>query len=124
MSLKEKLSTGYLYSTMTTILGGSIGITTGGFVTIRAILYAGFGALGGEALDWTPYLGTAIPEGFAYMRDIFSNTDNGQTRDFLIGNLDKVGATLGFLSSFVSRTHIHNIRTESPTPQNPARHQI
>ncbi|HLC97962.1 MAG TPA: hypothetical protein VJC21_04240 [Candidatus Nanoarchaeia archaeon] len=99
MSLTEKIGTGV-------IVGGVAGVV----VVVGASVGAAFGALGGQVLDWIPYLNTAIPEGIAYLGNAVSDTDTTQdTLRYLEGNLDKVGAVMGFVGGYLkSSTTVKN----------------
>jgi hypothetical protein len=55
---------------------------------LHALMGALLGALVGEILDWIPYLNTVIPE---TLNAMFHT-------NYFTGNLDKFGATLGFIS--------------------------
>ncbi|MBI1969029.1 hypothetical protein HYS49_03905 [Candidatus Woesearchaeota archaeon] len=91
MSLTEKIGTGV-------IVAGVSGVV----VMLGASVGAAFGALGGQILDWVPYLNHAIPEGLAYLGNAVSDTDTTQdTLRYLDGNLDKVGAVLGFVGVYI-----------------------
>lgn len=59
---------------------------------ITPILYAGFGALFGEILDHVPYFDKAVPQGIDSMMP--------GDQSMLAGNIDKMGAALGFGGSF------------------------
>ena len=94
MSLTEKLGTGALV--------GGIGTAV---VIFASVAGAGFGAIGGEILDHMPYLNHAIPEGIAYLGNAFSDQDTvEEATQYLQGNLDKVGAAMGFLGGYVRTT--------------------
>ena len=94
MSLTEKLGTG--------VLVGGIGAAV---VVVASVAGAGFGAIGGEILDHVPYLNHAIPEGIAYIGNAFSDQDTVKNaKEYLQGNLDKVGAAMGFLGGYVKAT--------------------
>jgi CTP-dependent riboflavin kinase len=67
-----------------------------GFIFLSATLGALIGALFGEILDHTPYLNTAISE---TLNTIFHT-------DYFTGNLDKLGATLGFVGGFFKGYHL------------------
>lgn len=87
----------------------ALGIGAGGIVagTILSATTAGtaIGALGGQILDWVPYVNKAIPKGIAYLGNAFSEGDTTeQTLKYLYGNLDKVGACMGFLGGFIRST--------------------
>ena len=57
---------------------------------------AAVGALAGECLDWMPYFYHAIPEGIAYIGNVFTEGNVSKPAiESLIGNLDKVGAVAG-----------------------------
>ncbi|MCC5993978.1 MAG: hypothetical protein LM587_00030 [Candidatus Aenigmarchaeota archaeon] len=61
-----------------------------GLVFLNATLGAFVGALFGEILDHIPYLNTAISD---TLNTMFHT-------NYFTGNLDKVGATLGFVAGF------------------------
>jgi hypothetical protein len=61
-----------------------------GLIFLSAKLGVLIGALFGEILDHTPYLNTAISE---TLNTIFHT-------NYFTGNLNKVGATLGFVAGF------------------------
>jgi hypothetical protein len=61
-----------------------------GLVFLNATLGAFVGALFGEILDHIPYLNTAISD---TLNTVFHT-------NYFTGNLDKVGATLGFVAGF------------------------
>ena len=91
MSLTEKIGAGV-------IVAGIGGVA----VMFGASVGAAFGALGGQILDWIPYLNSAIPEGIAYLGNAVSDTDTTQdTLRHLEGNLDKVGAAMGFVGGYL-----------------------
>ncbi|MBI4167750.1 MAG: hypothetical protein HY515_02225 [Candidatus Aenigmarchaeota archaeon] len=58
--------------------------------------YIAFAALVGELADHTPYLNTAVPNVMKAFTD----------SDYFFGNLDKVGATIGFFSFYTSSFRI------------------
>ncbi|MDT7858908.1 MAG: hypothetical protein RQ930_02600 [Candidatus Aenigmarchaeota archaeon] len=70
-----------------------------GLIFLSATLGALIGALFGEILDHTPYLNTAISE---TLNVIFQT-------NYFNGNLDKLGATLGFVSGFFKN---YNLKLE------------
>ena len=87
-------------SSLMTVLG--VTVVGAGVLVIGSTLGAGIGAVCGQILDWVPYLNHAIPEGVAYLGNAFGDTDN--TREVigtLEGNLDKVGAGMGFVGGFL-----------------------
>ncbi len=96
------------------LIGTGGAISTGIGATVAAaflpgIMGSAIGGLSGEILDHIPYLNTAIPEGFAYLGNVFTdqNTIEEATK-YLTGNLDKVGAGLGFSGAyFRSRTRVN-----------------
>ena len=102
-------------------LTGKIGLGTlsalgigSAVIFIGSTVGAGFGALGGEILDHIPYLNQAIPKGVAYLGNAFSDSDTTQqVMDYLNGNLDKVGACMGFLGGFVKSTLSNSSRDSS-----------
>jgi len=61
------------------------------------ILYGAIGGLGGEIIDNLPYLSEAIPEGIERLRRIL---DGDHKYFYLEGNLDKIGAVVGFVSGY------------------------
>jgi CTP-dependent riboflavin kinase len=61
-----------------------------GLIFLSATLGALIGALFGEILDHTPYLNTAISE---TLNTMFHT-------NYFTGNLDKLGATIGFVGGF------------------------
>jgi hypothetical protein len=65
-------------------------------IIINATLGAFVGALSGEILDHTPYLSTAISE---TLNTVFHT-------EYFTGNLDKLGATLGFVVGFF-KSHLN-----------------
>jgi hypothetical protein len=65
-------------------------------IFISATLGAFVGALFGEILDHTPYLSTAISE----------TLNAAFHTEYFTGNLDKLGATLGFVSGFL-KSHLN-----------------
>jgi len=67
-----------------------------GFIFLSATLGALIGALFGEILDHTPYLNTAISE---TLNTMFHT-------NYFTGNLDKLGATLGFIGGFFKSYHL------------------
>ncbi|MEM4461086.1 MAG: hypothetical protein QXY70_03040 [Nanopusillaceae archaeon] len=64
--------------------------TVAGAVAVYAVGGALIGAVFGEILDHVPYLGPAIQD---TLNTIFHT-------NYFTGNLDKVGATLGFIGGF------------------------
>lgn len=62
------------------------------------IFGAGYGALTGQILDWIPYLNNAIPEGMGYLENILH--EGNYIKENLQGNIDKVGAVVGFLGYY------------------------
>ncbi len=68
------------------ITGAAIGSITGSFV--------------GEVLDHLPYLKHAIPEGLSYLANYINPEAAKQAKIALEGNLDKVGAAMGFIGGF------------------------
>ncbi len=61
---------------------------------------AALGALCGEILDRTPYLKHAIPDGLNYLAMYITPETAKQAKTALEGNLDKVGAAMGFIGGF------------------------
>jgi hypothetical protein len=74
-----------------------VGMVTGAVVAGATLLYAAggaiIGAICGEILDHLPYLNTAISD---TLNTIFHT-------NYFTGNLDKLGATLGFISGFFKK---------------------
>jgi hypothetical protein len=101
--LKDRPSRRYNYAKFYRISGSYvlIGISLVGVGAALVILSAAegavFGALFGEILDHTPYLNTAIS---GTLNTIFQT-------DYFTDNLDKVGATLGFVGGFFRGTNIN-----------------
>ena len=100
--LKDRISRKYNdYTKVYRISGKDVGTGIAlvglgaGFIFLSATLGALIGALFGEILDHTPYLNTAISE---TLNTIFHT-------DYFTGNLDKLGATLGFFSGFFKSYH-------------------
>lgn len=82
------------------------GLVWGGILVGLPILSvtvgAGVGAITGEILDHLPYLRHAIPEGIAYLGNAFTDQDTIQkAKQCLDGNLDKVGAAVGFIGGYL-----------------------
>ena len=73
---------------------------------INSILGAAIGALCGEILDHIPYLNHAIPEGLYYLANYINPSAAEYARNVLVGNLDKVGAVLGFICGFVALSKV------------------
>lgn len=53
-------------------------------------------ALAGEVVDHLPYLSTAVPQGLEFMANMFYDAHIAEK---LTGNMDKLGAGLGFFGS-------------------------
>ena len=68
-----------------------------GGVAIATIGGAAVGALCGEILDHIPYLSHAIPEGLYYLTNYINPDAAEYAKTALEGNLDKVGAAIGFI---------------------------
>ncbi|MBN2095129.1 MAG: hypothetical protein JW727_03720 [Candidatus Aenigmarchaeota archaeon] len=73
----------------------------GGLIVIGSIAGALMGAVSGEVLDHTPYLGEAVINGFEYLGNFVSPDYASQSAEALQGNLDKAGAAAGFLGGFL-----------------------
>jgi len=73
-----------------TAAGGTLVGLGGVAVLIGAAGSAALGALAGEIVDHIPYLNYAIPK---TLEEIFKT-------NYFYGNLDKLGATLGFIGGF------------------------
>ena len=59
------------------------------------------GAAAGQVCDWIPYVSHAIPEGIAYVANAFTEGDTvQQAKEYLEGNLEKVGAAAGFAAGY------------------------
>jgi hypothetical protein len=87
-----------VYRTFIEDVGTGIALVglSAGLIILSATLDALIGALFGEILDHTPYLNTAISE---TLNTIFHT-------NYFTGNLDKLGATLGFVSGFFKSYHL------------------
>ncbi len=60
------------------------------------------GALAGQICDVVPYVKHAIPEGIGYIAQYISDAETAKhATQALYGNLDKVGAALGFTGGFI-----------------------
>ncbi len=90
MSLTEKIG-------MATIVGA------GGAAILIVASAAGatLGALAGEILDNVPYIRHAIPEGMCYLANFINPDTAEKAKNAMYGNLDKVGAAVGFLSPYL-----------------------
>lgn len=82
------------------IVATFVGAVTGMLALILAAFGAIYGAIGGEILDHLPYLKHAIPNGFYYLANYISPDAAEKAKIALQGNLDKVGAVMGFLGGF------------------------
>ena len=82
------------------IVAAFFAVVTGTFVLIFSAFGAILGAIGGEILDHLPYLKHAIPNGFYYLANYISPDAAEKAKIALLGNLDKVGAVMGFLGGF------------------------
>ncbi len=89
MSLTEKL-----------VIETGVAAVGAGVVVIGATLGAGVGAVCGEILDHVPYLNHAIPEGIGYLSNYIKPENVREAQNTLQGNLDKVGAAMGFVGGF------------------------
>ena len=76
-------------------------------ILIYAIGGAVVGAVCGEILDYIPYLKDAIPQGLGLLFNFFSLENTLPACNILKGNLDKLGAALGFIGGFF-RTSMSN----------------
>jgi hypothetical protein len=74
-----------------------VGLGAVALAFLSAAAGAAVGALFGEILDNTPYLNTAISDTL----NVMFHTN------YFTGNLDKVGATLGFVGGFFKGTNIN-----------------
>lgn len=55
------------------------------------------GAIGGELVDQIPYFSHIVPEWTGHLIGIFTSEDTGlKFSEMFVGNLDKIGAVLGF----------------------------
>jgi len=84
------------------LLTGAVAV--GGVIIIGAIIGSVIGALCGEILDHVPYLNNAIPEGLGYLGSCISGENTETEVEALKGNLDKLGAALGFIGGFFKST--------------------
>ncbi len=84
------------------VVGGTAAVTAllGGTIIVGSIVGTAGGALMGEVLDHVPYFKHAIPDGIFYVANYFDPEHARQAREVLYGNLDKLGATLGFIGGF------------------------
>lgn len=66
------------------------------------------GGLAGQICDILPYINHAIPEGIGYVAGYFTDADKVKAAtEALDGNLDKVGAAIGFYTGL--RDYIQHI---------------
>ena len=88
-----------------TILGTGVGVAgvvgVGGLTVAGTVLGTGIGAGMGEILDHVPYFNHAIPDGVGYIANYFNPETAQRGRELLYGNLDKLGAALGFIGGFL-----------------------
>ena len=73
------------------ILDKAIFNTLGGIVGLGVTV--GLAALAGEVMDHIPYISTAVPEAIRGLTN----------SEYFYGNLDKLGATLGFVGKYIKR---------------------
>jgi len=83
-----------------TITGAGAAVVMAGAVIASAAAGSAFGAIGGEILDHIPYLKRAIPEGIGYLANYINPESAEKATTALKGNLDKIGAALGFFAGF------------------------
>ena len=106
MSLIDKLEDKLGPNTFVTALVGT-GLVCGvlvecALVGLSSCTGAVVGSAIGECLDHIPYLNYAIPQGIAYLGNAFSDQNTVKdTVQYLYGNLDKVGAAVGFIGGYI-----------------------
>jgi len=87
------------------IYGAAAAAGIAGAVVVSSTAGAAVGSLCGEILDHIPYLNRAIPEGLYYLANYINPDAAEYAKTDLEGNLDKVGAAMGFIGGFYkSRT--------------------
>ncbi|MEN9626145.1 MAG: hypothetical protein RL557_473 [archaeon] len=61
------------------------------------------GCMGGEIIDWIPYVNEIIPYAIASIGNAFTDTDTTHnTKSYLIENVDKVGTLAGFIAGMAN----------------------
>lgn len=84
-----------------TVLGVGGVAAVGGVIVGGTVLGTAAGAGMGEIIDHVPYFNRAIPNGIGYIANYFNPEAARTGRELLYGNLDKLGAALGFVGGFL-----------------------
>lgn len=105
--MRDRLTRKLINEDTKTILlaAGGVVAVTAGLIIAAPIIGCGIGALCGEVLDHTPYFKKAIPEGIAYLTGYINPEASEKSKVLLQGNLDKVGAALGFIGGFFKSSY-------------------
>ena len=96
-SIGDKIATGTVYGAV----GIGVGALGAAIVVGGTILGTATGAGIGEVIDHVPYLSRAIPDGISLTASYFNSEAAQASKDYLDGNLDKLGASLGFVGTFI-----------------------
>jgi hypothetical protein len=81
-------------------IGAGTSLVTAGLIILGASVGSAVGAIGGEILDHIPYLKKAIPDGIGYLTNYINPDATVNAQAALYGNLDKIGAAMGFIGGF------------------------
>ena len=91
---------------------GKISLASAGLSLLGLVISSAVGACGGEILGHRPYLKRAIPEGIGYLTHYINPDATMKAKTALQGNLDKVGALIGFFAYKPYRLYISHTRNE------------